>query len=113
MTFNEGMQIDTSAASSSGGGGMGMAVGGGGLGLIILLGALFLGVDPGRVMNQPQTNTGGYSAPGFDLSQCKTGADANKYVQCRVVATGNSVDAVWHQLMPGYTRPMCACSATR
>lgn len=72
MTFNEGMQIDTSTASSSGGGGMGMAVGGGGLGLIILLGALFLGVDPGRVMPQQQTNTGGYSAPGFDLSQCKT-----------------------------------------
>jgi hypothetical protein len=45
------------------------------------------------------------SAPGFDLSQCKTGADANKYVQCRVVATGNSVDAVWHQLMRTYTRP--------
>ncbi|OMC16331.1 hypothetical protein A5739_14895 [Mycobacterium colombiense] len=105
MTFNEGMQIDTSTASSSGGGGMGMAVGGGGLGLLILIGALFLGVDPGRVMNSPQTNTGGYSAPGFDLSQCKTGADANKYVQCRVVATGNSVDAVWHQLLHGYTRP--------
>ncbi|WP_231999655.1 neutral zinc metallopeptidase, partial [Mycobacterium sp. 1245852.3] len=80
-------------------------LGGGGLGLLILIGALFLGVDPGRVMNSPQTNTGGYSAPGFDLSQCKTGADANKYVQCRVVATGNSVDAVWHQLLPGYTRP--------
>ncbi|WP_415623736.1 neutral zinc metallopeptidase, partial [Mycobacterium colombiense] len=76
-----------------------------GLGLLILIGALFLGVDPGRVMNSQQTNTGGYSAPGFDLSQCKTGADANKYVQCRVVATGNSVDAVWHQLLPGYTRP--------
>ncbi|UXA08991.1 neutral zinc metallopeptidase [Mycobacterium sp. SMC-2] len=103
MSFNEGMQIDTSTASSSGGG-MGMAIGGGGLGLLILIGALLLGVDPGRVMNQ-QTNTGGYSAPGFDLSQCKTGADANKYVQCRVVATGNSVDAVWHQLMKGYTRP--------
>ncbi|MCW2663542.1 MAG: hypothetical protein JWP83_4694 [Mycobacterium sp.] len=105
MTFNEGMQIDTSTASSSGGGGMGMAFGGGGLGLLILIGALFFGVDPGRVMNHQQTNTGGYSAPGFDLSQCKTGADANKYVQCRVVATGNSVDAVWHQLMPNYTRP--------
>ena len=104
MTFNEGMQIDTSTASSSGGGGMGMAFGGGGLGLLILLGALFFGVDPGRVAQQ-QPNTGGYSAPGFDLSQCKTGADANKYVQCRVVATGNSVDAVWHQLMPTYTRP--------
>jgi predicted metalloprotease len=45
-------------------------------------------------------------APGFDLSRCKTGADANKYVQCRVVATGNSLDAVWKQLMPNrYTRP--------
>ncbi|MGZ4578979.1 MAG: neutral zinc metallopeptidase, partial [Mycobacterium sp.] len=104
MTFNEGMQIDTSTASSSGGG-MGMALGGGGLGLLILIGALLLGVDPGRVLDQQQPNTGGYSAPGFDLSQCKTGADANKYVQCRVVATGNSVDAVWHQLMPNYTRP--------
>jgi hypothetical protein len=106
MTFNEGMQIDTSNASSSGGGGgMGMAVGGGGFGLLILLGALFLGIDPGRIMNQQQTDTGGYSAPGFDLSQCKTGADANKFPQCRVVATGNSVDAVWHQLMPSYTNP--------
>ena len=106
MTFNEGMQIDTSTASSSGGmGGMPIAIGGGLGGLLILVVAMFLGVDPGHVMNQPQMNTGGYSAPGFDLSQCKTGADANKYVQCRVIATGNSVDAVWHQLMQGYTRP--------
>ena len=105
MTFNEGMQIDTSTASSSGGGGgMGMAIGGGGLGLLILVVALFLGVDPSKVM-PPQQNTSDVSAPGFDLAQCKTGADANKYVQCRVIATGNSVDAVWHQLMPKYTRP--------
>src|SRR2546430_16595632 len=105
MTFNEGMQIDTSTASSSGGGGMGMAVGGGGVGLLSLLGAWFFGIDPGRIMTQQQTNTGGYSAPGFALSQCKTGADANKFVHCRVVATGNSVDAVWHQLMRSYPRP--------
>jgi predicted metalloprotease len=105
MTFNEGMQIDTSTASSSGGGGMGMAFGGGGLGLLILIGALFFGVDPGGIGTQRQMDTGNQVAPGFDLSQCKTGADANKFVQCRVVATGNSVDAVWHQLMPNYTRP--------
>ena len=109
MTFNEGMQIDTSTASSSGGGGFGgggLAIGGGLGGLLIVIFALFLGVDPGRVVNQQQSSTRDYSAPGFDLSQCKTGADANKYVQCRVVATGNSVDAVWHQLMPNrYTRP--------
>ena len=49
--------------------------------------------------------TRGVEAPGFDLSQCKTGEDANNIVQCRVVATGNSVDAVWEQLLRGYTRP--------
>jgi predicted metalloprotease len=105
MTFNEGMQIDTSTASSSGGGGLGMAFGGGIGGLLILLVALFLGVDPGGIVSQQPMDTRDDSAPGFDLSQCKTGSDANKYVQCRVIATGNSVDAVWHQLMPNYTRP--------
>ena len=105
MTFNEGMQIDTSTASSSGGGGMRMALGGGIGGLLILVVAMFLGVDPGGVVSQQPMDTRDDVAPGFDLSQCKTGADANKYVQCRVIATGNSVDAVWHQLMPDYTRP--------
>jgi uncharacterized protein len=107
MTFNEGMQIDTSTASSSGGGGFGgpIAIGGGFGGLLIVLIALFLGVDPGRVVNQQTMSTKDVTSPGFDLSQCKTGADANNFVQCRVVATGNSVDAVWHQLMSRYTRP--------
>jgi hypothetical protein len=82
-----------------------MAFGGGIGGLLILLVALFLGVDPGGIATQQPMDTRDDSAPGFDLSQCKTGADANKYVQCRVVATGNSVDAVWHQLMRNYTRP--------
>jgi predicted metalloprotease len=70
--------------------------------------ALFLGVDPSTVL--PQGGTGEYDSqgvesPGFDLSQCKTGEDANRIVECRVVATGNSVDGVWSQLMKGYTRP--------
>jgi uncharacterized protein len=107
MTFSEGMQIDTSTTSTSGGGpGRGIAIGGGVGGLLILLVALFLGVDPGTTMpQQQQIGAEGVEAPGFDLSQCKTGEDANRIVQCRVVATGNSVDAVWQQLMPGYTRP--------
>src|ERR1700751_5665029 len=104
MTFNEGMQIDTSTASASGGG-RGIAIGGGLGGLLFLVVALLLGVDPGKVGTQLPLNTSQDVAPGFDLNQCRTGADANKYVQCRVVATGNSVDAVWKQLMRGYTRP--------
>jgi predicted metalloprotease len=109
MTFNEGMQIDTSTASSSGGGGgpgRGIAVGGGVGGLLIMVVALFLGVDPGAMVPQQGTYGGqGVEAPGFDLSQCKTGADANEIAECRVLATGNSLDGIWPQLMPDYTRP--------
>lgn len=111
MTFNEGMRIDTSTTSSSGGGGgggRGLAVGGGLGGLVIVVIALFLGVDPGTVL--PQDGTGQYGqqgveSPGFDTSQCKTGKDANDVLGCRIIATGNSVDGVWAQLMPDYTRP--------
>ncbi|MBV8966447.1 MAG: neutral zinc metallopeptidase, partial [Mycobacteriaceae bacterium] len=106
MTFNEGMQIDTSTTSSSGGMGRGLAIGGGLGGLVIAVVALLLGVDPGTV------GTGGPQAgqqadtSGFDVSQCKTGEDANRILGCRIVATGNSVDAVWTQLMGSqYTRP--------
>ncbi|WP_019969427.1 neutral zinc metallopeptidase [Mycobacterium sp. 141] len=109
MTFNEGMQIDTSTTSTGGGGrgpGRGLAIGGGLGGLLVVVVALFLGIDPGTIMpQQQQIDAGGAQAQGIDLSHCKTGADANKYVECRVVATGNSVDGVWSQLLKGYTRP--------
>ncbi len=104
MTFNQGMRIDTSTTSSSGGG-RGIAIGGGLGGLLVVVMAMFLGVDPGNVLSQQPVDTHQDVASGFDLDRCRTGADANRYVQCRVVATGNSVDAVWQQLMRGYTRP--------
>jgi uncharacterized protein len=112
VTFNEGMRIDTSTTSTSGGGGGGgggrLAIGGGVGGLLIVVIALFLGVDPGTVLPQGGTgqyDTQGVEAPGFDTSQCKTGKDANDILGCRIIATGNSVDGVWSQLMKGYTRP--------
>lgn len=105
MTFNEGMRIDTSTTSTGGGGGRGIAIGGGVGGLLVLVVALFFGVDPGQVLSQRPVDTGQYQAPGFDLAKCRTGADANRYVQCRVVATGNSLDAVWAEQLRGYTRP--------
>jgi len=106
MTFNEGMQIDTSNISAGGRGpGRGIAIGGGLGGLVIVVIALLLGIDPSAVVpEQGQIGTG-VEAPGYDLSHCKTGADANKYAECRVVATTNSVDGVWQQLLPGYTPP--------
>ncbi|OBK79599.1 neutral zinc metallopeptidase [Mycobacterium sp. 1164985.4] len=109
MTFNEGMRIDTSTTSSSGGGGgpgRGIALGGGVGGLLVLVVALFLGVDPSSVVpQQGQYDSQGVESPGFDLDQCKTGADANTIPECRVVATGNSLDGIWPQLLPDYTRP--------
>jgi uncharacterized protein len=106
MTFNEGMQIDTSTVSSSGGG-RGLAIGGGLGGLVIVVVALLLGVDPGSIgVSGPQAGQQQGAGPGFDVSQCKTGEDANKILGCRIIATGNSVDAVWTQLMGReYTRP--------
>lgn len=108
MTFNEGMQIDTSTTTSSGGGrgpGRGMAIGGGVGGLVIVVLALFLGVDPGNILSQQPLDTQGVEAPGVDISQCRSGVDANTNVDCRVIATGNSVDAVWAELLPDYSRP--------
>ena len=106
MTFNEGMQIDTSTTSTGGGHGRGIAIGGGLGGLVVVLLALFLGVDPSQVISQQQALPPGVDqSSGYDLSKCKTGADANEYVECRVVATGNSVDGVWENLLKGYTRP--------
>ncbi|MDH6247013.1 neutral zinc metallopeptidase [Mycobacterium sp. OTB74] len=108
MTFNEGMQIDTSNTSTSGGGGgRGIAIGGGVGGLLVVVVALFLGVDPSTVLPQQGQATSQEAGGGsnYDLTKCKTGADANKYLECRIVATGNSVDGVWSQLLKGYRPP--------
>lgn len=108
MTFNEGMQIDTSTTS---GGGMGrgpkMAIGGGVGGLLIAVVVMLLGGDPSQVLQQQgQQQAGPAQEQTQDFSHCKTGADANKSLDCRIIATGNSVDAVWTQILgPKYPRP--------
>jgi len=64
MTFNEGMRIDTrNTTSTGGGGGRGIAIGGGVGGLVIVLLALFLGVDPGPVLSQQPMGPATQSQP--------------------------------------------------
>ena len=99
MTFNEGMQIDTSTTSSSGGGG------GGGGGIAIGGGTRRVadrrrGAVPRRRPRQrpPQLATmrhpeGRSARVRREPVQDRRGRQ--RILDCRVIATGNSVDGVW------------------
>lgn len=106
MSFNDGANLDTSQVTGGGSRG-GLAIGGGIGGLVITLVAVFLGVDPAILnggggtsafnTNQVQT-AGDESTTTFD--QCKTGADANRDVTCRIIGTVNSVQDYWTDALP-------------
>ena len=95
MSFNEGVQIDSGRASRGRGGGL--AIGGGAGGLVLLVLALVFGINPADL-------TGGGAGPPADagqgFEQCRTGADANEDVDCRIIATAESLDAVWEAELP-------------
>lgn len=102
MSFNDNVNLDTSQVSSGGGRGAGLKVGGGLGGLVIVVIGLFFGVDL-----TGGTDSGVGSAPENPSAlseKCRTGADANRDVECRVVGTVNSVQAYWAETLPKYGR---------
>jgi uncharacterized protein len=103
MSFNDGAQLDTSQIESGGSGGGRMAIGGG-AGLILLVLGLVFGVDTSQILGA----SGGQAQPGSGGvvgASCRTGADANRDVDCRVVGTVNSVQAFWAQALPAAGTP--------
>ena len=109
MDFDDRARLDTSRVADArgrrGGGGRGLAVGGGGLGLVGLLVALLLGVDPSQLTGDG--STGGPSDEAVvstsDLAQrCRTGADADRDEDCRVVAIDNSLESFWSGAVRGF-----------
>jgi len=124
MKFNENARLDPSQVedergSSGGFGGWarggygrgGVAIGGGGIGVLILIVVmLLLGINPFG-------DSGGYAGPsayspsapygqlndrtagdGSTLAQeCRTGADANRREDCRIVGFVNSIQAYWSE----------------
>lgn len=114
MSFNDNANLDISQVESGGGGGRGgLAVGGGVGGIVVLILTLLFGgnitsggtsgrIDPGQntQLDPGQVQPGGAQAN--DFSQCRTGADANRDVQCRVIGTVNSVQDYWTNELPRY-----------
>ncbi len=115
MTFNAGGGIDPGRASSGGGGrgggrGRGVAVGGGLGGVVILVIALIAGVSPDQLTGGAQVGAGPVALPGAgvgadaagsgEFDHCTTGEAANAYVDCRIIATAETLDAVWVRVLP-------------
>src|SRR6187402_2796389 len=108
MTFRPGARLDPTQVRDVGGGRLGglsgrsLAVGGGGIGSIVLLAVLVLasgilgggpsGSGLGSLVGQSIGDPGG-----ADLAaECRTGEDANRRDDCRVVGFVDSIQAYWN-----------------
>ncbi len=117
MSFNEGTRLDPNRVQRRGAGGAkgGMAVGGG-------FGALLIGLLLWALTGNADFALGGLdtSAQGAGTSvqddtaqqdfndRCVTGASANEYADCRVLAVIESLDVYWADALPaaGFTHEL-------
>ncbi|MQS16787.1 hypothetical protein F7Q99_32515 [Streptomyces kaniharaensis] len=105
MQFDEQADLDTSQVEDRRGiPGGNLAIGGGAVGLIVVLVAVLLGVDPKLLGlssgGGTSSSSSGVHTAGEVQSACKTGADANKRQDCRIVAVTNSLQEFWRAELP-------------
>jgi predicted metalloprotease len=105
MTFNDNARIDSSRVQRRGRGpGGGIAIGGGVGGVVIAL--LFLvmqligGGDTLSSLDGTGTGTQDQTTNSDFDERCSSGADANKYSDCRVAGTVQSLDDYWGNALP-------------
>jgi predicted metalloprotease len=98
MTFNPNASLDPSQVTDVRGrtvGGRGLAIGGGTIGIILTIAYLLLGGNPadlGIGANNPAI----IGPESTQLAtECRTGQDANRRADCRIVGYVNSVQAFW------------------
>lgn len=95
MTFNENIRIDPNRVKTSRASKGGAVVGIGGIVAMLLY--MFTGVDLSGVLGgggQAQ------SEEGQSLEHCREAGAANEYVECRMVATAESLDTLWAAALP-------------
>ena len=98
MSFNDNIHLDPSRVRTSGIGRKAAGAGGGSfLAVLLILGfSYFTGIDLTSLISSP-TSSSTTSGSSVDVSTCRTGADANARVECRMVATAQSLDEVWKE----------------
>lgn len=110
MTFRRDVELDPGQVSDRRGRGGGVRRGGlavgGGIGGLILVAAIVLltGGDLGDILGGGAGLTG--APPDGPVAEnppeeCRTGADANERLDCRIVGTVNSVQAYWTDAFAG------------
>lgn len=108
MTFRQSGRLDTSGVSGGGRGGRGgrgVAIGGGVGGIVVVVIALFLGVDPAQLglteSGSDEHGQNSSSAEQFQthIDQCDL-QQANSDTICRIVATTESLEDVWTAELP-------------
>lgn len=112
MKFRDRARLDTSQVRDRRGAGAGgVAIGGGLIGLVVLLVMVFAGGGGGgggsgslgQVLDGLTVGQGGQATVPSDLAErCRTGADANEFDDCRIVAVVNSVQAYWGETWADY-----------
>jgi predicted metalloprotease len=100
MTFNPNASLDPSQVTDVRGrsiGGRGVAIGGGTIGIILTLAYLLLGGNPAD-LGIGVENPAVVGPESTQLAtECRTGQDANRRADCRIVGYVNSIQTFWDQ----------------
>jgi uncharacterized protein len=117
MSFDPGAQLDPGQVGDlrgrgGGRGGGTLAIGGGGIGLVLALAWVLLGGDPSVLLGSG-TSQGDVGGPASStLQECKTGADASKREDCRIVGYVNSIQEYWSSALPSSFNAQYAIAKT-
>jgi predicted metalloprotease len=100
MRFRRGARLDPGQVRDVRGRGGGLALGGGGLGLTglliyLLVSLLSGGGGLGQLAPLDDRSVGRGDTPSSISQDCRTGEDANRRQDCRIVAVVNSVQKFW------------------